>query len=147
MFVPAAVLGVLFGILLWVIALLLLRTYGCVRRRLCPSLHDKEQQQEMKELARPPWREVEEREAVHLRPQEGVVGSYVDTRKIAEFKQSVEDLVRRGYLAEGGGGTTAPSSRSSPKSISSGIGVSSPSSDKDDEEGEGVADLLRRASE
>ena len=151
MFLPAAVAGVLLGIIIWVCALLLLRTYGHIRTLWCGHTN-KVQDRDHIELkpgqvmvARGGgpdilWESVQEKHGPRVMESthhQTASSRYFDTGKVQEFNQSVVDLVRRGYMASEQEDTEpASSSRSSPKSISSGIGVSEKESHSEKEEEE-----------
>jgi len=138
MFVPAAVCGVILGIIIWVCFMFCLRVYGRFKQHLWgPKSNTKEVEDlELKSpIDKSPssW------------PSSASSTSY-DKKKVSDFNKSVVELVhqRRDYsLGEEQQGasvtTTGPSSfQSSPKSISSGIGVSEKEnfSDNVDEEDE-----------
>jgi len=138
MFIPAAVLGVILGIIIWVCFMFCLRLYGRFKQQLWgPTSKTKEV--EGLELKSP----------IDKNPSNwpsSTSSTSFDKKKVSEFNKSVVELVhqRRDYrLGEEQQGasvsTTGPSSfQSSPKSISSGIGVSEKEnfSDNVDEEDE-----------
>ena len=105
----------LLGVIIWVLALLLLRSYGVLRRRLWGG----SKEQEEHELR---WK------GNTYRREEEVVGSWREEEGAVSWRE--REVV--------GTTTGPPSSRSSPKSESSGIGVSEKESlsEKEEEEEE-----------
>jgi len=138
MFIPAAAFGVILGIIIWVCFMFCLRVYGRFKQQLWGPT-SKTREVEGLELKSP----------IDKNPPNWpstTSSTSFDKNKVSEFNKSVVELVhqRRDYrLGEEQQGvsvsTTGPSSfQSSPKSISSGIGVSEKEnfSDNVDEEDE-----------
>ena len=170
MFLPAAACGVLLGVIIWVSFMFclrwtrdvifiwlkcycstlscpfILRLYGRFKQHLWGEKRKEVEDLELKspidkDLATSSWPSATSSTKVHA--------TTFDKKKVSDFNQSVVQLVhqRRDFnLGEEHQGasvsTTGPSSfQSSPKSISSGIGVSEKEnySDKEEEEEEGDA--------
>jgi len=144
MFVPAAVCGVILGIIIWVCFMFCLRAYGRIRQYFFGPTGKAKEVEDL-ELKSP----VDQRfSPSSWAPASKAQAATFDKKKVSEFNKSVVELVHQGRVyshgdnQQGASGSTTetPSFQSSPKSFSSGIGVSEKEnfSDKEEEEDDDV---------
>lgn len=117
MFVPAIVAGTLLSISFWILAMIIIRTYGYLRKKLFPSLCTPD-------LEMNPSGKQKEAEAELSNVQEKIFKSDMDTilssdREFRPTKHHKKGFDEKRFTSEG-----SNSFHSSPVSLSSGIGAS-----------------------